>query len=142
MSDKHYSDDDLVARVFGLDAADGHLDTCESCNRRLDLFRRRHLARHVLDTEVPAGLLADQRRAVYSRLLQAKPRRFRSGWVPVPVAAMLLVVAMFTVFRPAAQKQSADAISEDQALQDVFTAASGTATTGLKPVKFLFEVKK
>jgi hypothetical protein len=141
MSDKHLSDDDLVARVFGLEPTEGHIETCEPCSRRLDLFRQRHQMRHMA-AEVPDDLLASQRRAIYQRLIAGKPRRLRPAWVPIPVAALLLAVAMFTVFRPAPQKQSADAISEDTALQDVFTAASGSAPAGLKPVKFLFEVQK
>ncbi len=129
--------------VFGVGPADGHLAACESCSRRLDVFRQRHQARPILDPEVPSDLLADQRRAIYSRLTHTKSRKFRSGWVPIPVAALVLGIALFAIFRPGqVQTPSGDAISEDKALQEVFAAASGTAPTGLKPVKFLFEVKQ
>ena len=95
-----------------------------------------------MEVEIPEEMFAAQRRAIYQRLIAGKPRRFRPVWAPVPVVALLLAIAMFTVFRPVPQRQSTDAISEDTALQDVFTAASGSPPAGLKPVKFLFEVQK
>jgi len=141
MSDKHYSDDDLVTRLFGLGSEDNHLDTCELCARRWGMIRQRHEVRHAAETEVPGVLLAAQRRAIYARL-EGNPRRLPSRWVPSLAAALLLVLVMLTVFRPAAQKQAIDAISEDRALEEVFTVASRIDPAGLKPVQFLFEVQK
>jgi hypothetical protein len=139
MSDQHYSDDDLVALLLGLGPADAHLENCELCSARWNKFRQVHQLRHT-EIELPEDLLAAQRRAVYARIEQ-KPVKFRSAWLPLPFAA-LLVLLMFTVFRPASQKITIDVISEDKALQDVFTVASRIDPAGLKPVKSLFEVQK
>jgi hypothetical protein len=139
MSDQHYSDDDLVALLLGLGPADTHLENCELCSERWKKFQKVHQLRRA-EIEVTADLLAAQRRAVYARVEQ-KPGKLRSAWLPLPVAA-LLVLLIITVFRPASQKITADVISEDKALQDVFTVASRIDPAGLKPVKSLFEVQK
>jgi hypothetical protein len=59
----------------------------------------------------------------------------------VPVAALLLALVAFLVFKPSSQKQTADVISSDDELQDVFTVASRIDPAGLKPVQSLFEVQ-
>jgi hypothetical protein len=139
MSDQHYSDDDLVALLLGMGPADAHLANCELCSGRWRKFQKVHQLRRA-EIEVPADLLAAQRRAVYARVDQ-KPGKFRSAWLPLPVVA-LLVLLIIAVFRPASQKITTDVISEDKALQDVFTVASRIDAAGLKPVKSLFEVQK
>jgi anti-sigma factor RsiW len=141
MSDEHYSDDELVARLLGLGPEDAHLDTCEHCSRRWAQVRDRRQLSRFGGPDVPAELLAAQRRAVYERV-ERKPRKSRSSWVPLPAAALLLLLLAFAVFRPSPQEPSTDVISDDKALQDVFTVASGIEPAGLKPVKSLFEVQK
>jgi hypothetical protein len=141
MSDKHYSDDELVARLFGLGTADAHLDSCEFCSQRWSQFSQRHQLRHGEETEVPSELLAAQRRAIYARLGQTA-RKLKPSWLPLPAAALLLVLVAFIAFRPGARKPTADVISEDEALQEVFTVASRIDPASLTPVQSLFEVQK
>jgi|MudIll2142460700_1097286.scaffolds.fasta_scaffold367062_2 anti-sigma factor RsiW len=141
MSGKHYSDDELVARLFGLGPADAHLDSCELCSRRWNQIRDRDQFRRRAEIEVPAELLTAQRRAIYARV-ERNPRKWRLNRLPLPVAAVLLLLLAFVLFRPTPQEQPADVISEDQALQDVFTVASRIDPAGLKPVQSLFEVQK
>lgn len=141
MSDRHYTDDDLVARLFGVGPEDEHLDSCEACSRRWNQIRQRHLLRRSSELEVPVELLAAQRRAILARV-EKKPRKSPLRWIPLPVGALLVLVMALVVFKPAPQRQTTDAISDDQALQDVFTVASRMEPAGLKPVESLFEVKK
>ncbi len=141
MSDKHYSDEDLVARLFGLGSDDAHLAECEECTRRWDQIRGRNELRRPAEIEVPAELLAAQRRAVYARV-ERRSRRLPLRWLPLPVAALLLVMMIFTVFKPASHKPPKDVISDDQALQEVFTTGSRMEPAGLKPVESLFEEQK
>ncbi len=141
MSDKHYSDDELVARLFGLGPTDTHLESCDLCSRRWVQVRDLHQRCHSGVIDVPAELLAAQRRAVYARV-ERKPRKWRLSWAPVPIAAALLLLLALAVFRPAPEEQPTDVISDDVALQDVFTVASRIDPAGLTPVKSLFEVEK
>ena len=143
MSDRHCSDDDLVARLFGLGNPDEqkHLDTCESCSHRWDRIRRTHQNRRIEGLEVKQEVLDAQRRAIYARI-ERNPRKARAAWFPLPVAAVLLMIIMFTVFKPAAQKQSVDVISDDKALQDVFNVGARLDPAGMEPVQSLFEVQK
>jgi len=141
MSNNHYSDDDLVARLFGLGSADTHLDNCEMCRQRWNKVQERHQVLHAADIDVPMEQLAAQRRAIYARVDQ-KSRNLRTAWLPLPVAALVLVLLAFTFFKPAFHQQPVDAISDDAALQDVFTVASRIDPAGLEPVQSLFEEQK
>jgi predicted anti-sigma-YlaC factor YlaD len=141
MSNSHYSDDDLVARLYGLGPTDAHLDNCEMCRQRWNMVQERHQLLHSTDSDVPMELLAAQRRAVYARVGQ-KPRRLRAAWLPLPVAALVLVLLTFTFFKPAVHQPALDVISDDAALQDVFTAASRIDPAGIQPVQSLFEEQK
>ncbi len=141
MSGKHYSDDDLVARLFGLGPDDPHLAECEECTRRWDKIRERIELRRPAEVEVPADFLAAQRRAIYARV-ERKSRRLPLRWLPLPAAALLVLVMVFTVFKPASHKSPKDVISDDQALQDVFTTGSRIELAGLNPVESLFEEQK
>ncbi len=141
MFGKHYSDDDLVARLFGLGSDDSHLAECEECTRRWNQIRARNGFRRPAEIEVPAELLAVQRRAIYARV-EHKTRRLPLRWLPLPAVALLVMVMVLTVFKPAPHKPPKDVISDDQALQDVFTVGSKTESTGLKPVESLFEEQK
>ncbi len=141
MSGEHYSDDDLVARLFGLGTDDAHLAECEECTRRWDKIRERNELRRLAEAEVPAGFLAAQSRAIYARV-ERKSRRLPLRWLPLPAAALLVMVMVLTVFKPASHKPPKDVISDDQALQDVFTVGSRMEPAGLKPVESLFEEQK
>ncbi len=141
MSDRHYDDEDLVAWLFGLGPEDAHLTDCDFCARRWEQIRRTHQVCRSAGIEVPAEFLAAQRRAIYARV-EHKPRNLHLRWASVPVAALLVLLMVFSFVKPVSQKHLKDAISDDQALQDVFMVGSRTEPAGLQPVESLFEVQK
>ncbi len=141
MSDRHYSDDDLVARLFGLGLEDTHFADCKECTRRWDQIRRRDQLRRSAEIEVSAEVLAAQKRAIYARA-ERKSGSLPLRWLPLPAAALLVLLMVFTVFKPASRTPTKDVISDDQALQDVFTVNSRIEPAGLRPVERLFEVQK
>jgi hypothetical protein len=141
MSGKHFSDDELVSRLFGLETEDGHLGECVDCRQRLERMARRHQLCRSSEPEIPGEFLAAQRREVYGRI-ERKPRKPGIAWIPLPIGALVIVLLMFTVFKPAPQRQTADALSDDAALQDVFNVASRMDPSSLQPVQSLFEEQK
>jgi predicted anti-sigma-YlaC factor YlaD len=140
MADRHWSDEDLLAWLYGIGPQDGHLDLCESCRGRweeLQLRRARLLAR---EPWVPQDLLAAQRRSIYERLER------KQHWLHLQLvhalAALLLVFVILTVFRPVPRRQPVDTASDDRVFEDVFEIATSTEPSAVEPVQSLFEVQQ
>ncbi len=74
MSGKHYSDDDLVARLFGLGSDDAHLAECEECTRELALYRRLVVALEAAPFLAPRAALTAR---ILDRVLPDRVRRRR-----------------------------------------------------------------
>jgi predicted anti-sigma-YlaC factor YlaD len=140
MADRHWSDDDLLARIYGIGPQDGHLDSCESCRGRwqeLQLRRERLLVR---EPWIPQDFLAAQRHSIYERL-EGKQRGFHLQLVHT-LAALLLVFVILTVFGPAPRRQPVDTTSDDKVFEDVFEIATSTEPSAVEPVQSLFEVQQ
>ena len=139
MAGRHWSDEDLLARLYGIGPQDGHLDTCESCRGRwekLQLRRERLLA---MESQVPQDFLAAQRRSIYERLEQ-KPRWFHLELVP-SLAALLLALVILSMFRPAPQRHPVGTASDDIVFEEAFEIATSTEPSAVEPVRSLFEVQ-
>ena len=94
---EHLSQDELIQRLYGMDTGASHLEGCPECGARYQALeaRRTELA---VPEEIPAYLLAAQRRAVYSRM-GAKPSGFHA-WIPALATAALLALGVY-VYQPA-----------------------------------------
>jgi hypothetical protein len=140
MYDKHWSDEELVARLYGVGPDDGHIDVCESCARRWEAVRCRHESLRPAGIEVSGEFLAAQRRAIHARLREKRPP-FRR--VLVPVLVTLLLAGILIVYRPAPQEPPAvEQVSDSQLFDDVFRMVSGTEPSAVGPIRSLFEEQK
>ena len=140
MHDKHWSDEELVARLYGVGPEDGHLEVCDSCARRWEAIRCRYENLRPAGIEVSAEFLAAQRRAIHARLGE---KRHRFPRALVPVLATLLLAAIVIVYRPAPEsKPPVEKISDSQLFDDVFRMVSDPAPTAVGPIRSLFEEQK
>jgi hypothetical protein len=140
MCDKHWTDEQLVARLYGLGPEDGHLDVCEPCAQRWETFRRRHESIRPAEMEAPEEYLAAQRRAIFARLGE-KRRRFPR--VLVPVLASILLAGIIVVYRASlAPPPTVDKVSDSQLFEDVFRRVSDTEPNAVVPIRSLFEEPK
>ncbi len=145
MYDEHWSDDQLIDRIYGVGPADGHLERCPSCARRWEEFRRRNQSLRQVGIELSDEHLAAQRRAIRARLGE---RRRVLPHVLVPALVTLLLAAIVILDRRApeppqpAAPESAEKISDAQLFGDVFNSISGTEPTAIGPIRSLFEEKK
>jgi hypothetical protein len=140
MRDKHWSDEELVAKLYGVGPEDGHLDECESCARRWEAIRGRHKSLRAPAIEVPETFLAAQRRAIHVRLGE-KPHAFPR--LLYPVLAALLLAMFLVVKRPPPEEPSpARRIPDSQLFDDVFRIVSDTEPSSIGPIRSLFEEQK
>jgi hypothetical protein len=140
MYGKHWSDEELVARLYGVRPEDPHIRACESCTRRWEAIRQRYDSMRPGTVEVSEAFLVAQRRAIEARL---GARRLPIRRALVPAMATLLLAAVLVVMRPAPQKPAAvQEISDSQLFDDVFRRASATEPSSVEPIRSLFEEKK
>ena len=137
---KHWTDDELVGRLYGVGPEDGHLDACRSCAQRWEAIRSKYTNLRPAGIEVSGELLAAQRRAIHARLHE-KRRYFPR--VLVPVLVTLLLAAIVAVYRPAPEPPPAvEQASDSQLFDDVFRKLSDPAPSAVGPIRSLFEEQK
>src|SRR5262245_47777079 len=141
--DNHWTDDELIAFVYGVDArGDGHVERCAACAARLERIEAR---RHDLRTEpeVPSELLFAQRRAIQARLEEARRSSMLQAVAFVPsLAAVLLLLVGLMVFGPSPATIAPKPTPEAQLFEEVFTLAADPAPQAVEPVQSLFEVQQ
>ena len=140
MENRHWTDEDFVDRLYGVGPANDHLEACEPCRRQWERYLRRRQSLRAATPEIAPDLLAAQRNAVLVRL-QDRPHPFRFGLLP-SFAALLLVMVILTVFRPAPQPRSVLAPPDTELYEDVFSLVSSTSPSAVEPLESLFEVQK
>lgn len=143
MARKHYSDDELIARLYELGPEDGHLVECDKCNGRWRelLARRDQLRATVAPDEAE---LARQRQAV----LEAISRPARRRWLPYAMAAgaaaAVVLAVSLSIPKPGGQPPSPKTppgLSDADLLAEVYTLVYHPEPAGLEPVRALFEVE-
>jgi hypothetical protein len=134
MGTRHWDDDELIERLYGLGPEDGHLDECEHCAGRMSALlgaREQVLA----PPSVSEEWMARQRLAI-RRSLDTPGRNRR--WLPygsaVATAAVLLLAVL--LYRPApAPKPPSDA----EIFADVYSLANSSEPLAAEPMHALFE---
>ncbi len=141
MHDRHWTDDELVARLYGIGPQNGHLDGCPSCAGRFEEISQKHRSFRPAEVDLSEEWLAAQRRAIYGQLGERK-RSFPR--VLVPVLATLLLAFAIIVYRPARTHVAppANRVSDSQLFEDVFRSVSDPSPSAVGPIRSLFEEQK
>lgn len=150
----HWTDDELLDRLYGLDAPAGkevsHLENCSDCSgrwRRLEAARERGLNAMA---PVDESRLRRQREAVWRRVDEARrPWLWRA--VPAAATAMMLMVGVAMNQHPApeiplqtmAAVQPAElAQSDDQFFQEIASVANAEEPSSAAAIRNLFDVSQ
>ena len=137
---RHLSDDDLIARLYGLDAdPDAHLESCEECTGRWEIVQDRRTI-VAAPAAAPAAVLAAQRRQVLARA--EAPTAWRRAWVPALAAALLIAagLAFYQPGEPATPASSSVAVDAvDAAWYDDVYSAQPVEPRAASPLRALFE---
>lgn len=141
MRDAHWTDDELVARLYGAGPENPvHLDGCAQCGARWQgLLERRKLL--LGQPSLKEGLLEAQRHAILSRLDGPSDARAAFRMIPSFALAALAVVAL-GISTPSPKPLPAVAQTDAQMWNDVFARIAETAPAGVAPVEKLFEVRR
>ena len=137
---RHLSDDDLIARLYGLDAdPNAHLEACEICTGRWEIVQDRRAIVAAPSAPSPTQLAA-QRREVLARA--EAPAGWRRAWVPALAAALLIAagLAFYQPGEPAAPPSSPVAVDAvDAAWYDDVYSAQPVEPRAASPLRALFE---
>jgi hypothetical protein len=140
MAGKHWSDDELLSRLYGVGPENSHLEECAECGER---WRRLLAARErVLESPgVPETFLAAQRRAIYERLEhRAETARGFSLTPGLAVAVMILLALLVAGPRPKEQPRLAS--SDAQFFSEIYSVVQSTEPAAIEPIRGLFEVEQ
>jgi len=140
MADRHWSDDELVSRLYEVGPEGAHLKECEHCAQR---WRRLLAAREqrLRAPEVSEEFLAEQRRAIYRRLDRAPARS--PSWPLAPALALAVMLLLAVVLsRPAPEPEASLASSDAQFFTEVYSVVQSTEPRAAGPLHGLFEVQQ
>ncbi len=140
MYTEHWSDDQLIDRLYGIGPEDNHLEKCPSCAQRWEAIRRRNESLRSSEIEVSEEHIVAQRRAIRARLGK-KRRVLPKVLVPVLATLLLATIVILNNHTPA-PRPVVEKVSDAQLFDDVFNRVSGTEPTAMGPIRSLFEEKK
>jgi len=67
MGAEHWSDEEILAGLYGAGPVDRHPDECADCRQRWELMRRRQEGLRLAEPNLSGAFLASQRRAIMAR---------------------------------------------------------------------------
>jgi len=110
-SRNHWSENDLLDRVYGLDPRPqldtAHLDTCPECRERWQAIElRRSTLLEQPGPPVSDRRLREQRQAIFRAIGRPAPLAWQ--WKTAPVAATALVAVVFFMNRPSPRQSIAE----------------------------------
>jgi hypothetical protein len=128
MANRHWTDSELIERLYGLGPDDGHLDGCAECRARLDGLSERKAELAGAMPEAELSRLTAQRRAVMAKI-EREQSRSRKWWA-APLAAGAMAAALsLGVFWPreaaVPPAQETVEISDAQLFDDAAALARG-----------------
>lgn len=141
----HWTDDELLAYLYGVGPSEPHLDTCADCQFRLAAMRK---SRELIEAAAPpsdgvtSDFLAAQRRAIYHRMDQ--PVRWWTAvsarrWAAGLTTACVLGGSMFLYEQNREMKLEQERASDAKLVQEVASMANDTGTSSMAPLQGLFE---
>ncbi len=133
---RHWSDDELLGRLYGIGPQEPHLEECALCGARWrELADRRRL---LLDPPaVPEGFLQDQRASILRRLESVSLSRWSRRLVPA--FAVLLVVLAVALSGPSPDTGEKLAGLDSQFYSEVYSVVSSAEPRVAAPIRALFQ---
>lgn len=140
----HWTDEQLIAHLYGVGAEDAHVDACPECQARLQAMRstRELIELASSSSEVTFEFLAAQRRKIHRRVTEPVRwwsylplRRWASAAGGVAVVAGGLLIVEHDRRQPAVPNN----ISDAQLARDVSRMAEDPEPPATAPLQALFE---
>ncbi len=138
MNGKHWTDEELLERLYDVGRDDDHLEVCANCGERWNaLLLRRQVSKAGI--EVKQSLLLRQRLAVMERIETPTPMLvwWRAAAVLAGCCAMVLSVLIYRPQQPKAAVQTAS--SDAQFFAEIYFEVQQTEPRAVKPIHRLFQ---
>jgi hypothetical protein len=139
MNGKHWTDEELLDRLYGVGRRDNHLEACAECDARWnDLVARRRSLQS--EPEVSPLFLLRQRMAVMERIEPSKSS-FLTWRAVTAVAGACAMALGLVIYRPEQSKTVAvrTVPSDSQFFSEIYSAVEQTEPRAVKPIRRLFE---
>jgi hypothetical protein len=134
----HWTNDELLAAIYGLGPSGNHLEICADCRTRLaGMKSNREAIEGLAGLPVDAAFLAAQRRAVYQRLDQ--PARSWKAWAAGLTTACALSASLFLYQHNQQMKVAQESMNDAKLMQEVAAMANDTGASSMAPLEGLFE---
>jgi len=148
MSAGHWTEEELLAHLYGVGPQDGHELKCKQCQSRLsdiEISRVQNELLYEQGSEVGAEFFAAQRRSIYARIGEPKTGFAVRRWVP-GLAILGTICAGLVLFEPrsvhhstqAAYRQAVTRVSDTALVEDVGFIAMQQEPDPAAPIKELF----
>jgi hypothetical protein len=143
MTARHWTEDELIAHLYGIGPQDGHIEHCGECAKRLQSMQdARSLSEAAAASSVEPGFefLAAQRRRIYQQLSTVGQHRL--AWRFAPGVAASLALACGLLFFQQQHSNSSSPVakpSDTQLVEDVGRVAMNPEPAPVAPLQALFE---
>lgn len=140
MKMEHWTDEQLLAHLYGVGPEDGHLNDCAACRQRITEMQANRQSFEALrgtDDDVTFEFLARQRRAIYAGL--GRKRSFFAVGRWASALAMVAVVAGAIIVIEERQQADNRQISDAQLVEEVSQMAQDPTPTAIAPIEGLFQ---
>jgi hypothetical protein len=142
---EHWTDDELVAHLYGVGPENGHAEQCSMCSARLANMRaaRTSVEERASGEEVSAEFLHAQRRRIYAVLSRAarplSPINVRR-WASAATAVLVLAGGMLFYEQRSRQRPQLDEQTTDAQLAlEVSHMAESAEAPATAPLQGLFD---
>lgn len=137
---RHWTEDELLAHLYGIGPEDGHVKNCGECAERLRVMEEARSIREAAADSAEPGFdfLAAQRRRIYQRL--AAPRRsFLWRFGPALAASVVLVLGLAIIDGQRQSQNANAALTDAQLVEYVGSAAMTSEPAPVAPIEGLFQ---
>ncbi len=140
----HWTDDQLIAHLYGVGPEDDHIPGCSACQGRLSAMQGHRVARERASeqAELSPEFLAKQRRQIYVKLdRRARPWSGTRLHQWAPVAATLLVVGGGLMVYEEYHRQELvkDQVSDARLAEQVSNMIENSEPQPTAPLQALFD---
>jgi anti-sigma factor RsiW len=143
MTARHWTEDELLAHLYGIGPENGHIEACSECARRLQSMQEaRSLseAAGINSIEPSFEFLAAQRRRIYQRLSKPPQYALVRRFAPA-IAASLAIAGGLLLFEEQHSNSSRPVVkpADTELVEDVGRTAMNPEPAPLAPLQALFE---